>query len=158
MLPFTGVTRCVACSCLSSRFLLWGLSRSLNPHLPPRRGAVWVIPLTVYPVAEPKPALKYLLLPEARDINPGNQIPAFYKCFMEQHNFYRSKESIDQREIWVKAPLQELAPVKALIGYGGASTRQSGFCSQTGNSGLGDPVSTQDRRCLSTNTGCSTTP
>ena len=98
----------------------WSAATAQPPPVP-KEGS-WIVPLIVYPVAEPKPALKYLLLPEARDMNPGNQIPAFYKCFMEQHNFYRSKESIDQREIWVKTSLSELAQVKALIGYGGAST------------------------------------
>ncbi|HEV3387219.1 MAG TPA: hypothetical protein VG097_20540, partial [Gemmata sp.] len=86
--------------------------------------------LSVSPVAAPKPALKYLLLPEARDLNPGNQIPAFYKCFMEQHNFYRNKEVIDLREKWAKAPLQELAEVKELIDYGGTSTRQADYAAR----------------------------
>jgi hypothetical protein len=120
--------RCLSLLIIAVVVAGWSAAIAQPPPVP--KEGPWVIPLTVYPVAEPKPALKYLLLPEARDINPGNQIPAFYKCFMEQHNFYRSKESIDQREIWVKAPLQELAPVKALIGYGGASTRQADFAAR----------------------------
>ncbi len=114
---------------LSIAVLVVGSAAIAQPPPAPKEGP-WVIPLTVYPVAEPKPALKYLLLPEARDINPGNQIPAFYKCFMEQHNLYRSKESIDQRELWAKASLSELAQVKSLIGYGGSSTRQADYAAR----------------------------
>jgi hypothetical protein len=39
-----------------------------------------VIRLTVYPMAAPKPALRYLLLPELRELNPGNPIPNYLKC------------------------------------------------------------------------------
>jgi hypothetical protein len=106
------------------------LSGTVAQSPAPTSDVPWIVPLNVSPSAEPKPALKYLLLPDARDLNPGNQIPAFYKCFMEQHNFYRTKESIDQREKWASAPLQELALEKALIGYGGTSTRQADYAAR----------------------------
>ncbi len=50
----------------------WSSTSALPPPVP--KEGPWVIPLSVYPMAEPKPALKYLLLPEVRDCNPGNQI------------------------------------------------------------------------------------
>jgi hypothetical protein len=38
-----------------------------------------VIRLTVQPMAAPKPALRYLLLPELRELSPGNPIPNYLK-------------------------------------------------------------------------------
>jgi hypothetical protein len=43
-----------------------------------------VIRLTVQPMAAPKPALRYLLLPELRELSPGNPIPNYLKCLLEQ--------------------------------------------------------------------------
>jgi hypothetical protein len=39
-----------------------------------------VIQLNVQPMPAPKPALRYLLLPELKDLNPGNPIPGYLKC------------------------------------------------------------------------------
>ena len=43
-----------------------------------------LIRLTVEPMPSPKPALRYLLLPELREMNPGNPIPNYLRCTMEQ--------------------------------------------------------------------------
>ncbi len=51
-----------------------------------------VIKLTVRPKAAPKPALRYLLLPELREMNPGNPIPNYLKCIMERD--FSGKESL----------------------------------------------------------------
>lgn len=42
-----------------------------------------LIRLTVFPAPAPKPALRYLLLPDLKEMNPGNPIPNYLKCFME---------------------------------------------------------------------------
>src|SRR5262249_18782618 len=42
-----------------------------------------VIRLTVQPMAAPKPALRYQLLPELKERNPGNPIQAYLRCFAE---------------------------------------------------------------------------
>jgi hypothetical protein len=97
---------------------------------PPASDVPWVVPLSLKAAKEPKPALKYTLLPEARDLTPGNQIQAFYKCFMQQHNFYRGKEAVEQREKWLSAPLKELAQEKGLIDYGGSSARQADYAAR----------------------------
>src|SRR5262249_46792016 len=78
-----------------------------------------VVRLTVQPAAAPKPALRYQLLPEMRELNPGNAAPAYLLCFMEQNNFFFSKEAVDNREKWQTIPLKEL-PLKDLhrFGYG----------------------------------------
>jgi hypothetical protein len=98
----------------------------------PKDGKTTVL-LTVDAAKQAKPALKYTLLPEVRDLNPGNQIPAFYKCFMEQHYLYRAKEAIDYREKMLVAPLAELKGEKHLIGYGGSSTRQADYAARLDN-------------------------
>src|SRR6478609_181272 len=43
-----------------------------------------VIRLNVQPMAAPKPALRYLLLPELKEQEPGNPIPNYLKCVMDQ--------------------------------------------------------------------------
>ncbi len=40
-----------------------------------------LIELTVQPRAEPKPALRYLLLPELKEMSPGNPIPNYLKGY-----------------------------------------------------------------------------
>ena len=52
-----------------------------------------VIRLKVYPMAEPKPALRYLLLPELREMTPGNPIPNLLRCFMDQ-DFTSTQEKL----------------------------------------------------------------
>ena len=81
--------------------------------------------MSVDAAAAPRPALKFQLLPELRDMQVGNQIQSYYKCFMEQHGLYRAKESIDKREKWLAAPLAELKDEKEIFAYGGSSTRQA---------------------------------
>jgi hypothetical protein len=43
-----------------------------------------LIRLSVRPMAEPKPALRYLLLPELKEMSPGNPIPNYLKCILDQ--------------------------------------------------------------------------
>jgi hypothetical protein len=51
-----------------------------------------VIRLKVQPMAAPKPALRYLLLPELREMTPGNPIPNYLRCLMD--NEFADKEVI----------------------------------------------------------------
>jgi hypothetical protein len=78
-----------------------------------------VIRMKVRPAPAPKPALKYQLLPELREMNPGNPIQAYSLCFGEQHNFWHTKHSAENREKWQTIPLKEL-PLKEVreSGYG----------------------------------------
>ena len=79
-----------------------------------------IIRLTVSPQAAPTPALRYQLLPELREMNPGNPIQGYLLCFMEQTNFYYDKTEVENREKWRTMPLKDL-PLKELRGYGGAA-------------------------------------
>src|SRR5690348_11565072 len=77
-----------------------------------------VIRLTVPPMAAPQPALEYQLLPTVAELQPGNPVPGYLKCFMEQNNFFFSKQSVEDREKWLKMPLKDL-PARDLRHYGG---------------------------------------
>jgi hypothetical protein len=79
--------------------------------------------LDVQPAAAPVPALKYQLLPELSEMNPGNAIPAYLRCFGEQQNFFFKKESSDERERLINCPLTDLK--SELKSYGGSALRQA---------------------------------
>jgi hypothetical protein len=55
-------------------------SRTAPTTTPPET----LIRLNVQPMAAPKPALRYLLLPDLKEMTPGNPIPGYLKCFMDQ--------------------------------------------------------------------------
>jgi hypothetical protein len=84
---------------------------------PPSEPTETVVTFTVKPMPSPKPALKYQLLPELAEMNPGNPIPGYLKCFMEQQNFFHNKAELDNREKWQTMPLAEL-PVVQVRHYG----------------------------------------
>lgn len=93
---------------------------------PPRKLPEIVVRMTVQPRPAPKPALKYQLLPELREINPGNPIHEYTRCFAEQHNFWHSKEPVANREKWQTIPLRDL-PVKEVRQWYGYSQKRVHF-------------------------------
>ncbi len=88
-----------------------------------------LIRLTVSPAPAPKPALRYLLLPELMEMNPGNPIQSYMKCFMEQQKFFFDKEAFDRREKLLTMPLKEL-PVQELNDYGLSPLRQADWAAR----------------------------
>ena len=100
-----------------------------QPVVQPTDGKL-IVKSKVSPAPAAVPSLKYLLLPELRDQQPGNQVQAFYKCFMEQHAFYHDKGEMEKRERWSTAPLADLAGEKGLIGYGGSGLRQADYAAR----------------------------
>src|SRR3954467_2424323 len=80
--------------------------------------------LDVQVAAAPVPALKYQLLPEVAEMNPGNAVPAYLKCFAEQHLFFFTKEPSEERERLRTCPLSDIKP-GSLKGYGGSALRQA---------------------------------
>jgi hypothetical protein len=64
--------------------------------------------LYVRPMPAPKPALKYQLLPELGELNPGNAAQDYLKCFMEQRPFFYGKEGVARRERFRRMSLLEL--------------------------------------------------
>jgi hypothetical protein len=103
---------------LCALVLFPALGRADEPPAPTET----VIRLTVQPMAAPQPALRYQLLPELREMNPGNPILGYLKCFMEQNNFFHNKESVDNREKWQTMPLGDLPKLR---GYGGHALRRA---------------------------------
>jgi hypothetical protein len=88
-----------------------------------------VIRLTVQAMPALRPALRYPLLPELKEMNPGNPIQGYLKCFMEQNNFFHSKEGVAERERLLAAPLEELRG-KDLQNYGGVALRQADYAAR----------------------------
>jgi hypothetical protein len=85
--------------------------------------------MTVQPMAAPKPALKYQLLPEVRELNAGNPAQNYLKCFAEQRNFFFGKEAVADRARYLTMPLAEL-PAKDLFQYGGSALRQADWAAR----------------------------
>ncbi len=67
-----------------------------------------VIRMSVQPKPAPKPALKYQLLPELREMQPGNPIQGYLKSFMEQGFMFDNKETLAKRDQWLAMPLKNL--------------------------------------------------
>ncbi len=72
-----------------------------------------LISLSVVPAAAPQPALKYLLIPELREMNPGNPIQGYLKCYLESYRFVFDEEQFDRRQILLAMPLEELPAPEA---------------------------------------------
>jgi hypothetical protein len=110
--------------------LLTGLSTApAQPPIEPKDGKI-IVPMMVDAVAPSRPALKNRLLPELRELQTGNQVQAFYRCFFEQHNLFHTKESTDQQAKWMEAPLKNLATEKQLINYGGSAIKQANYAAR----------------------------
>ena len=88
-----------------------------------------LIRLTVQPAAAPRPALRYQLLPELKEMNPGNPIQNYLKCFGEQQKFFFDKEAFERREKLLAMPLAEL-PARELLEYGGLALRQADWAAR----------------------------
>jgi hypothetical protein len=77
----------------------------------------------------PKPALRYLLLPEVKELNPGNAVQDYMKCFAEQQVFFFNKDSCDRRDQLLVMPLKDL-PAQDLRDYGKSALRQADWAAR----------------------------
>ena len=91
-----------------------------------------LIRLKVQPAPAPTPALRYLLLPELSEMNPGNPIQNYLKCFMDQQKFFFDKEAFDRRQKLLAMPLKEL-PARELQEYGGLALSQADWAARLDN-------------------------
>jgi hypothetical protein len=96
---------------------------------PGSRAGEAVVRFDVEPMAEAKPAFKNCLLPELRELNPGNAAQDYLKCFMEQRAFFFGKQAVADRARYQTMPLAELAGLK-LDGYGGSALRQADWAAR----------------------------
>src|SRR5947209_6686277 len=109
------------------RFLLAAVAlAAVAPGAPADEPA---IRLDVRPMAAPKPALRYQLLPEVRELNPGNPAQNYLKCFAEQQNFFFGKGATEERARYQSMPLAEL-PADKLRAYGGAALKQADWAAR----------------------------
>jgi hypothetical protein len=67
-----------------------------------------LIRLNLQAAAAPKPALRYRLLPELKEMNPGNPIQNYMKCMMEQKKFFFDEAVSQNREKLLSMPLKEM--------------------------------------------------
>ena len=104
------------------RVLLAAMALAASP--PGSLGEEAAVHLAVRPMPAPKPALKYQLLPELRELKPGNPAQNYLKCFMEQRNFFFTKEASAERARYRTMPLAEL-PIDELRRYGGSALKQA---------------------------------
>jgi hypothetical protein len=91
-----------------------------------------LIRLTVQPAPAPKPALRYLLLPELKEMQPGNPCHNYLKCFMEAQKFFYDKEAFQRRDKLLAMPLKEL-PAQELQNYGGSHLKQADYAARLEN-------------------------
>src|SRR5438046_7407404 len=85
--------------------------------------------LDVRAMPAPKPALKYQLLPEVRELSPGNPAQGYLRCFGEQSFFFFGKEATADRARYLSVPLAEL-PADKLRQYGGSALRQADWAAR----------------------------
>jgi hypothetical protein len=79
-------------------------SRAQETKPPPET----LIRLSVTPAREPQPALKYHLLPELKEMSPGNPIQGYLKCYLGQYRFAFDELSFERRRTLLAMPLDEL--------------------------------------------------
>ena len=71
--------------------------------------------------------LKYWLLPELKDMQPGNPVPAYNKVFMFQNNLFYNKQNIEDREKW-SLPAGRSAETEGW--YGGWISKQADYAAR----------------------------
>lgn len=93
------------------------------------RAGETVVRLNVGPMSAPKPALRYMLLPEVHEYHPGNAAQYYLRCFAEQRNFFFSKQGVAERAHYLAMPLAEL-PADKLRNYGGHALTQADWAAR----------------------------
>jgi hypothetical protein len=88
-----------------------------------------LVRLKVQPMPAPSPALRYLLLPELKEMNPGNPIQNYLRCFAEQQKFFFDKETCNRRDQLLVMPLSAL-PAQELQDYGNSALRQADWAAR----------------------------
>jgi hypothetical protein len=67
-----------------------------------------LIRLRVQPMPAPEPALRYMLLPELKEMSPGNPIQNYLKCALDEYRFVFDKGQFERRETLLAMPLAEV--------------------------------------------------
>jgi hypothetical protein len=91
-----------------------------------------VIRLNVRPMPAPKPALRYRLLPELKEMSEGNPIQSYMQCMLEQKQFFFDLEAFQKREKLLAMPLQDL-PAHAIPDDGRYALSQADYAARLDN-------------------------
>jgi hypothetical protein len=102
---------------------------ALTLVLPVCRAAEAVVRLDVRPMPAPQPALRYQLLPDVRELRPGNPAQWYIRCFQEQRIFFFGKEPTAERARLRSLPLDKLRAQK-LRSYGGSALTQADWAAR----------------------------
>ena len=79
------------------------------------------IKLVLYPAAEPKPALKYQLLPPLLERRPGNAAVHYGKVKSEQNHFFGNADLQNKIADWANGPLEKFPKEEARKALGADS-------------------------------------
>jgi hypothetical protein len=110
-----------------TRLLLAAVALAALPLLSP--AGETTVRLNVRPMAAPKPTLKYLLMPEVRELKSGNPVQWYVRCFQEQRNFFFGKEANAERASYRSMPLGDL-PAEKLREYGRGPLTQADWAAR----------------------------
>ena len=80
-------------------------------------------------MAAPEPVLKYQLLPQLDELNPGNAAQNYLKCFMEQHSFFFSKQGVAERDRYQRCRLPSWR-ARSSMGTAAARSRQADWAAR----------------------------
>jgi len=82
--------------------------QSLKGGKPSEEDKTPTVKLVLHAAAEPRPALKYQLLPPIVDRRPGNAAVLYGKVTAEQLPFFTDREGLEKIVKWIDMPLEEL--------------------------------------------------
>ena len=102
------MTRFVLIVAIVSEAIVISIGAAPCPAQETKTPAETLIRLSVAGAAEPRPALRYLLLPELKETSPGNPIQEYLKCNLEQYRFAFDEREFEQRKALLSMPLEEL--------------------------------------------------
>ncbi len=68
-----------------------------------------LVRLSVSPAPAPRPALRYVLLPELTELAPGNPIEGYFKCYLEQYRFTFNESRFEDRQALLAMPLEDVS-------------------------------------------------
>ena len=85
----------------------------LNGGTPSQEDKTPTVKLVLHPAPEPRPALKYQLLPPIVDRRPGNAAVLYGKVTAEQQQFFGNQELWEKIQRWIDTPLNEFPKEEA---------------------------------------------
>jgi hypothetical protein len=87
--------------------------QSLDGGKPSQEDKTPTVKLVLHPTPEPRPALKYQLLPPIVDRRPGNAAVLYGKVTAEQQQFFGNQELWEKIQKWTETPLNEFPKEEA---------------------------------------------